>query len=100
MAAFGMAIFAVAQGAVIFLTAFGFSEMAKAKHWASKIGWMTLSYLVWILITFFLWTLLGGGGGFMDGGMIPLTLSFTALCSSALFLLVWIAAPHFGERKK
>ena len=89
--------FAAIQGAVIFTTAYAGLRLFKTSHWLAKILAMAVSYLLWIMITLAGYTMAGGEGGLMDGMGLVLFLFFTALVSSLVYLLTWLA---FGVVKQ
>ena len=85
-----LAFFMIAQGAVVFGTAFLALRLLKSSHWLAKAAAMTLSYVAWIILTITGYSLLGGEGGLMDGFGMALMLCFTALISSVVYGIVWM----------
>jgi hypothetical protein len=90
---FFLAAFVVAQGAVVFVTAYLGLRGIGNSHWLAKLAAMSLSYLAWIIFTVGGYSLAGGDGSFMKGFAVVLGLCFTALVSSLGFLLVWLVWP-------
>jgi hypothetical protein len=85
-----VALFIALQGAVVFGTAYLVVRSLNGSHWSEKIVAMSISYIVWIALTVSGYSLSGGEGGIMDGGLIVLMLCFTALISSFVYLLAWL----------
>ncbi|HWI86818.1 MAG TPA: hypothetical protein VNT42_10925 [Sphingomonas sp.] len=85
---FGVAFF-IAQGAAVFLTALAFARFTRAVRWSAKIGWMALSYCVWVTFTWALFGLVLKP----DVYLIPFMGTVTALFSSFIYLLAWVFAP-------
>jgi hypothetical protein len=83
-------MFVVAQGAVIFGTAYLALRLLKKSDWFLKLAAMSVSYIAWVVITVAGYILLGGEGGLMDGFGMILMLCFFALPSSLVYALIWI----------
>jgi len=60
---------------------------------------MAISYIAWITFTITGYTLLGGEGGMMDGGLFVLMLCFSALISSFVYLVIWMSTTAKDEPK-
>jgi len=82
-------VFMAAQGGVVFGTAYLALRLFKTSHWLSKLFAMAISYAGWVTFTIAGYSLLGGGGGLMDGFGMVLMLCFFALISSLVYLVVW-----------
>jgi hypothetical protein len=85
-------LFAAAQGAAVFGTAFLALRLIGTSHWFAKAVAMALSCVAWITFTIVTYTLLGGEGGLMDGFGMVLVLCFTAMISSFFYLILWTLA--------
>jgi hypothetical protein len=84
--------FAAAQGGAVFATAWWGLRRLGTDHWLAKAAAMAVSYAAWIAFTLLLYTLMGGQGGYMDGFALLLSLCWTALVSSGLYLAAWLLA--------
>ncbi|WP_257543567.1 hypothetical protein [Sphingopyxis sp. DBS4] len=87
-------LFPIAQGAVIFGTAYLWLRMLETSSRSAKASAMAVSYAVWIAVTIGGYTMLGGEGGLMDGFGLVLILCFTALLSSFVYLVLWTRHRH------
>jgi hypothetical protein len=85
-------LFVVMQGFVVFLTAALILRVVGSTSWLAKGAAMLISYVAWVALTIFGYSLMGGDGGLMDGFGMVLTLCFFALISSIVYLLVWGAS--------
>ena len=85
-------LFAAAQGGVVVVTAFALSDLFGPRTALTKIASVCLSYAGWVGVTIGGYALLVGEGGLMDGFGLLLFLCFTALVSSALYLVGWLLA--------
>lgn len=84
--------FFAAQGGAVFATACWGLHRLGTDHWLAKVAAMAVSYAGWIIFTFIVYALIGGEGGYMDGFALLLSLCWTALVSSFLYLLAWLLA--------
>jgi hypothetical protein len=84
-------LFAVAQGGVVFITAWLLSSFVKSQSCLSKLGLMLASYCIWAAITLGgFYTMMGGGsGGLFEGMGFPMILCITALLSSLVYAVIW-----------
>ena len=89
MAVASIMLFAAAQGAAIFATAFLALRILKASRTLAKAAAMIVSYTGWAAFTVVAYALLGGGGGLMEGFGLVLFLCFTAFASSLAYLVAW-----------
>lgn len=87
--------FIAAQGAVIFGTAYVGSKMIRRSSRSAKAWSMLISWFAWVAFTIIGYGMLGGDGGLMDGFGLLLTLCFTALASTFIFLMAWVTLPTF-----
>lgn len=87
--------FIAAQGAVIFGTAYVGSKMIRRSSRSAKAWSMLISWFAWVAFTIIGYGMLGGDGGLMDGFGLLLTLCFTALASTFIFLMAWATLPTF-----
>ena len=87
-------LFLAAQGGVIFATAFFCLKKFGWTHWFAKCAAMTVSWFLWVVITFVGYFMLGGDGGFMDGAGMIMMLCFSALISTVIFSVGWIVVPY------
>jgi hypothetical protein len=90
--------FVIAQGGAVFLTAWllhRYLELA-ISWWKPML--MLLSYFAWVLATGIGWSLLGGGWGLMEGGLMILSLFVSAAISSLLFLVFWVVLPLLNKK--
>ena len=86
-------LIAAVQGAVVFATAYIGFRVLQASRRLAKVAAMAISYCGWIAFTIIGYSLLGSGGGFMDGLGLVLTLCFTAMASSFVYLAAWSLWP-------
>ena len=86
---FLLMLFVIVQGAVVFGTAYLSLRLLKVSRRSAKIAAMVTSYTLWVAITISGYTVLDGDGGLMDGFGLVLSLCFTALVSSFIYLVVW-----------
>ena len=86
-------VFAAAQGSVVFGTAWLALRLLKIPGRMAKAIAMSLSCAAWLAVTLAGYFLLGGEAGFMDGFGLVLTLCQTAIASSLVYLLAWMARP-------
>jgi len=93
-----MLLFAAAQGAVVFSTAYLALRMLKTSRGPAKVAAMAASYLAWATFTVAGYVGLGGEGGLMDGLGFVLLLCVSAFLSSCVFTLVWTLA-HGATRE-
>lgn len=85
----GLILFAAAQGAAVFATAWLALRMLRRSSRIAKTIAMAASYAIWIAATLAGYIMLGGEGGFMDGFGMILFLCLTAIMSSLVYLLAW-----------
>jgi hypothetical protein len=90
--------FIIAQGGAVFLTAW-----LAHRYLALAAGWwkpmlMLLSYFAWVFATGIGWSLLGGGWGLMEGGVMILSLFVSAALSSLVFLVFWLVLPLMNKK--
>jgi hypothetical protein len=91
--------FVVAQGGVVFLTAWLTKRLFKLASGWWKPFLMLASYFIWMVLTGIGYTALGGEWGMMDGGLFMLGLFGAAAVSSAVYAMLWQVAPMIGRRK-
>ncbi len=88
-----LALVVLAQGAVIFATAYLALHLLKTRHPAAKVLAMALSWLLWIVLTCVAYFATGGDGSFMKGFAVILMLCVTASGASVAYLAVWMLWP-------
>ena len=87
-------LFAAAQGAAVFATAYLGLRLLKKSHWLAKGAAMAASYAGWSSLTLIGYALMSGDGGLMDGFGLVLVLCLTALVSSIVYAVVWAMLPR------
>tara|TARA_B100001105_G_C22106322_1_gene321368 strand:+ start:98 stop:412 length:315 start_codon:yes stop_codon:yes gene_type:complete len=83
----GGLIFVAAQGGAVFVTALFLAEYLGANRNLAKAGCMAVSYLAWVAFTWALFALILRP----DVYLIPAMGTLTALASSFVYLIGWVA---------
>ena len=88
-----LALVVLAQGAVIFGTAYLALRLLKTRHPAAKVLAMGLSWFGWVIVTCTGYFAIGGDGSIMKGFAVVLLLCVMAAGASLAYLAGWMLWP-------
>ena len=96
---FGAIVLTVVQGGLVWATAKLFAEMLGSTNWVAKVFTIFVSWMSWVLGGGIVWALLGGGGGFFEGGIWFFAVLPTGIYGSIAAAILWLVLSADGSEK-